>query len=391
MAHDIDERIPVYRPSATDLERQYVAETLDSGWWGYGPRARQLEEHVRDQVGAGEVLACTSGTAALHLALLLADVGPGDEVIVPALTWISTALAVVYTGARPVFADVEEESLGLDLDSVRAAVTPRTRAVIQVHYTGLPGRIDEMQALAREKGLVLIEDAAHAFGAEYRGRRIGGHSDFVCFSMNAVKNAAAGEGGLLAFRDRSLRPRAERLSWLGVSKQTFDISGEGVARRPAVAMEVGFKYRMSDINAAVGLAQAERLDAANAKRRAICRIYADAFRNIAGIRLISDRPEAVSSCHMFAMRVPAAQRDALRAWLGEQGIESSIQYPPLNDEPMFRSPDNAATPRARQAGRELLSLPVFPDLPLEKALMICGAVTSFFAFEAVATEERVTA
>ena len=371
-------KIPLFKPSISSAEKERVIEVLDSCWWAYGPVAKELEKKTKEYLGCKEAIACSSCTAALHLALSLADVAPGDEVIVPAITWVSPAAAVIYLDATPVFADVDRSSLNLDPDSVEAAITNKTKAVIMVHYTGMPGPINEIHEIVKHKGIVIIEDAAHAFGATYRKKRIGIHSSFVCFSLNAVKNVAAGEGGILCFSNNDLREKAERLFWLGLSDTTFNLTKGKPNRAPAIAVQKGYKYAMPDILAAIALAQLERLDEMNRRRQQLVLAYTEHLSQITKVTLpkLSGK-NTQSSWAMFVIRVPADDRDALRAYLGANDIETAIHYPPLNEQPFFIG-YRGNTPVASQESRRIVTLPLFPDMTITEIDKICNIITDFF-------------
>jgi len=370
------QRVPVFRPAVSPLEKRYVGAVLDSGWWGYGKMARELERRVASLVGAGDALACTSCTAALHLALLLAGVGPGDDVLVPPITFVSTAMAVVYVGARPVFVDVDPLFLQLNPACIQNALTERTKAIILVDYAGVPSLVEEVVLMLKPAGITVIEDAAHAFGATVNGRPVGRAALFTCFSFNAVKNLAAGEGGMLCFADPALRKQVEELSWLGLSRHTYDLSLDVPHRQPAEVRGIGFKYRMADLNAAVALAQLERQPQLQECRRRLVRIYQEELGESSAVELPRERAGTTSSNHMFVIRVPAEVRDSLRGYLAEHGIETAVHYPALNEHAFFRD-YGQATPVASAESRRVITLPLFPDLPAVEVRRIASLVREF--------------
>ncbi|HET6201326.1 MAG TPA: GNAT family N-acetyltransferase [Planctomycetota bacterium] len=377
--------IPVFRPSLGDEEIAAVAEVLRSGWIGLGPKTAAFERAFAESVGARHAVGTASGTAALHLALLGLGVGPGDEVIVPSLTFVSTAHAVRYCGGVPVFADVEEETLCLDPRDVRRKISPRTKAILPVHYGGHPADLDALQALARRHRLLLLEDAAHAAGAEYGGRRVGspGPSAAVCFSFHAVKNLTTGEGGMVTTDDEGLARRLRELRWMGISRDTWErTKGDAVHAWRYEVRSLGWKAHLSDIQAAIGLVQLRKLDAGNARRREIALRYAAALRDLPGVRIPVERPGLRSSWHLYPIR--AQRRDDLLAFLKKRGIAPGVHYFPLHLHPYYLETGEKARfagpgtcPVAERAWKELLSLPLYPGLAEAEIEAVVRAVRDF--------------
>jgi UDP-4-amino-4-deoxy-L-arabinose-oxoglutarate aminotransferase len=242
----------------------------------------------------------------------------------------------------------------------------------------MPGPIAEVQRVVDGRGIPVVEDAAHAFGARYHGRPIGSGSPFVCFSLSAVKNVAAGEGGLLCFADAALRPRLEALSWLGLTRDTVTKSSAAL-NEPARVLTVGYKYRMPDLFAALALAQLDRLEELNSRRRKLASAYLEALSAVPEVELPRVRPQTESSWHMFVIRVPVDARDSLRIALASRDIETSVHYPPLNEEPLFQG--GHRTPIAAREARRILTLPLFPDMSLADVTRVCGAICDFFRGE----------
>ncbi|KPK42374.1 MAG: hypothetical protein AMK72_14355, partial [Planctomycetes bacterium SM23_25] len=268
--------IPVFRPSYGEREFKAVREVMASGWVGLGPKTAEFEQRLAAYLGVRHAVALNSGTAALHLAMVLADV-KDREVITTPLTFVSTNHAILYCGGTPVFADVEERTANIDPASVARLVTDKTRAIVCVHYGGRPCRMDALEAIAKEHGLVLIEDAAHGCGGEHRGRKLGAIGDFGAFSFHAVKNLATGEGGAIVTNDDEADARLRRLRWLGITKDTWSRETTVKYSWYYTVEEVGFKYHMNDIPAAIGLVQLARLDEMNAARETWARAYGEAL------------------------------------------------------------------------------------------------------------------
>jgi dTDP-4-amino-4,6-dideoxygalactose transaminase len=354
--------IRIAQPLLGDEERAAVIAVLDSGQLASGPKVRQLEEaFARDVAGTAEAVAVANGTAALHLALLAHGIGPGDEVITTPFTFQATANMVIAVGARPVFVDVSEDG-NLDPSLIEAAITPRTRAILPVHLYGRLCDLTAISAVAQRHGLALIEDAAQAHGARINGHAAGSFGT-GCFSLYATKNITTGEGGLITTNDPALAQRLRRLRSHGESERYNSV-------------ELGFNYRLTDIAAAIGLAQLQRLDAFTELRRRNAE-YLSA--NLRGVTLPPEpvEPEA-HVWHQYTVRVTG--RDELAAWLRQHDIESAVHYPRvLPDHPLYRDLGYEAEdlPVARKLAGEVLSLPVHPGLSLAELDQIVAAVNAW--------------
>ena len=273
--------IPFYRPDIGDEEIAAVVETLRSGWLTVGPRTQEFEQEFARAVGAPHAVAVSSCTAALHLALDALDLEPGDEVITSTLTFAATGATIIHSGARPVLADCTRDTLNIDPADVARKVTPRTRAVVPVHYAGQPAPMDEILEIARQHRLTVIEDAAHALPASYRGRAVGTIGDLTAFSFYATKNLTTGEGGMLTFANADLADRLRSRRLHGMSRDAWRRYSAQGSWRYDVSYP-GFKYNMTDVAAAMGLVQLRRLPALHRRRREIVALYDE---------MLSDRPE----------------------------------------------------------------------------------------------------
>jgi perosamine synthetase len=365
--------IPVFRPSVTQDEIDAVADVLRSGWWGAGPRTREFEMRFAAAMGAAEAIGTSSGTASLQLALVALDLA-GREVVTTALTFVSTNHAILHAGARPVFADVDPDTLTIDPAAAERAITPATGAIMVVHYGGHPAAMDELRGIADRHGLPIVEDAAHACGATYRGRPVGSLSRLTCFSFHAVKNLAMGEGGAITTDDPELAACLGRLRWLGLSKDTWTRSGSSAYAWDYDLSEIGFKAHLSDIPAAIGLVQLRRLDALNARRREIVGLYRNALDDLDWLQLPVERPEVRSSWHLFAVRL--ADRNGLIAHLAERGVAASVHYRPTHLYRPYR-PYATSLPVTEREWPRLLTLPLFPDLTPAEIDQVVDAVRSF--------------
>lgn len=372
---EANELIPVFRPSITEEEIEAVAQVMRSGWLGLGPVTGEFERALENAFGAKRVVAVNSGTAALHLAMCLLDLKPEDEVIVPAVTFVSTAHVVEYCGAKVVFADVDEETLCIDIDDVRRKITDRTRAVVPVHYAGHPCDLDGLRDAVRGRNITIVEDAAHACGARYKGKPVGGLSPFTCFSFHAVKNLTCGEGGAVCVQTETHARKLRELRWLGISKDTYTRSSrERVYAWQYWVNELGFKYHMHDMAAAMGLVQLRRLEENNAKRRTVAERYNEAFGPRAWIETPPERGDVHSSWHIYHIKVP--ERDRMVAHLKKHGIAPGVHYYPVHMHPHY-APLNAQCPIAEEIWKRILSLPMFPDMTDEQIERVIAAVLSF--------------
>ena len=338
-------------PAIGEEEVAAVAETLRSGWLTTGPRAALLEARCASYLEAEHVLAVSSGTAAMHLALLAIHVGPGDEVVTSPITWPATANVIEHTGATPVFCDVREDDLNLDAALLPAVVTERTKAILPVHLAGQPCDLDPIHAL----GIPVVEDAAHAFESRYRGRKLGGLSDATCFSLYATKNVAAGEGGLVATNRGDV---AERIRSMRLTRR-----GDG-ARYDQVTW--GFKANLSDVLAAIALVQLEKLERHTEIRERQFGLYDEGVAVLDGVTPLARDPRDTHALHLYVVRIDpdraGATRDDYQRALAEERIATSIHFLPVHRLTWFREryPDRPPLPVAERAGEEVLSLPLSP-------------------------------
>ena len=369
--------LPVSRPSLLGPELIYVEEVLRSGWWGYGLVAQYLEKLFAQYCGPNvHALAVSSCTAALHLAIAAARVQAGDEVIVPGITYVSTAAAVVHAGATPRFADIDPSTLTISPEAVERELSPRTRAIIPVHYAGVPADISSIEQLVHERSIVLIEDAAHAMGAERDGCRVGSRSSFTCFSFAPTKHVPSCGGGMLLFRDGSLTTQLRELSNLGLRVDTYQRSTQlGVAPANEV-IRIGYKYRMDDVTAAIAVAQFERMQEILDRRAALVARYYYNLRSVKGIELIAIPESTKPSWYIMPIRVPASVRDVIRVRLASEGIDTSIHYPCLIEQPAFKDmPGN--TPVASREAQRLISLPLHTEMTINEVDRVCEIIADY--------------
>ena len=360
--------LPYNRPTIAEEDIAEVVDTLRSGWLTTGPKTTRFEREFAAYTGARHALAVNSATAALHLALVAAGVGPGDEVITTPLTFAACANVIVRQGARPVLADISPDDLNLAPEQVDRSLTPHTRAVMAVHYAGQPCRMDELLAIARRHHLFLLEDAAHAAGAAYKGRMIGSIGDATAFSFYATKNLTTGEGGMLTTDRGDVDERARIMTLHGMSRDAWRRYHRGGSWYYEV-LEPGYKYNMGDIQAALGLAQLGRLDAMNARRAHLAARLSAHLRGCEALEAPVARPEVRHVWHLYVVRLrPAALRIDRAAFIEElsrRGIGTSVHFIPIHYHPYYREGFGFRPgdyPVAEDAYERIISLPLYPAM-----------------------------
>jgi len=346
-------RIPVCEPYLAGREAEYVRDCIDTNWISSaGKYLAQFEEGFARYCGCAHGIATTSGTTALHLAIAARGLGPGDEIIMPAFTIASTVFAALYAAATPVLVDVEPDTWTMRVEDVAAKVGPRTRAILPVHMYGHPCDMDPLRDLARRHDLWVLEDAAEAHGAEYKGARCGSLGDAACFSFYANKIVSTGEGGMVVTNDAQLADRCRSLKNLGFNRE-----------RRFLHDAVGFNYRMTNVQAAIGLAQLERADEYVALRRLHGARYTALLQNVEGLRLPVERPWARNVYWMFGIVVEdgfGCSRDEVRAGLAERGVDTRTFFIPMHEQPVFHRQglfSSEQYPVASDLGRRGLYLP----------------------------------
>jgi dTDP-4-amino-4,6-dideoxygalactose transaminase len=335
-------------PAITEAEIDAVAETLRSGWLTTGPRTAELERRMGEFLEAKHALAVSSGTAALHLALVALGVGPGDEVITTSITWPATANVIVHCGATPVFADVRDDTLNIDPERVAELVSERTRAILPVDLYGQAADLDPLLAF----GLPVVEDAAHAAESRYRGRKVGSIADVTCFSLYATKNIAAGEGGLISTNSDDI---AAAVDDLRVMRR-----GHGSLYDIAVP---GYKANLSDVLASIALVQLDKVEEHAQIRRRHVALYDEGLAGLDGVEPVARDPRDTHANHLYVVRVTFASRDAVQSALADENIGTSIHFLPVHTLSAYRdrlAPHQPPLPVTERAGNEVLSLPLSP-------------------------------
>lgn len=361
--------LPFAQPDIGEEEIAEVAETLRSGWLTSGPKVQAFEAAFREITGASHAVALSSATAGLHLALLAAGIGPGDEVITTPFTFAATVNVILHAGAAPVLADIGEDDYNIDPVEVERRISPRTKAIVPVHYSGQPCRMDELLALARTHGLRVIEDAAHAVGAQYHGRPVGVLSDAAVFSFYVIKSITTGQGGMLTTDDEQLAERVRLLSLHGLSRDAWDRYSSGGSWAYQV-LAPGFNYVMTDIQAAIGIHQVKRIAAYQQRR---VHLAAEYDRLLTGVPEVIRPPvrddDLVHPWHLYPIRLdphrsPVSRDDCIEE-LRARGIGTSVHFIPVHLHPYYRETLGLRPgdfPVAERVFEGLISLPLYPRM-----------------------------
>jgi dTDP-4-amino-4,6-dideoxygalactose transaminase len=353
-----------------------VTEAVRSGWWSMGPRVSELEREFARFCGSAHAIAVANGTAALHLALLATGCGNGDEVLVPSLNFVAAANTILHTGATPVFCDIRgPHDLTVSPEDLEAAVSRRTRAIVVMHYGGNPCHMEAICELAKAHDLAVIEDAAHAPGAQWGGRMCGTIGDLGCFSFFSNKNLPVGEGGMIVTNDDSLAESVRLLRSHGMTTLTWDRHRGHASSYDVV--RAGFNYRLDEIRAALALVQLERLEGQNAARGRIVGFYRDVLDGKNGLSMpFAPRDHVIPVHHLAVIVLPeGSRRDEVRGLLAERGIQTSVHYPPIH---LFQTYSELGSkrllPQTEAVGERLVTLPLFPHMSDGQAVAVTEAV-----------------
>jgi len=370
--------LPFSKPSITESEIHAVGEVLRSGWITTGAKCTEFEQRVCEATGARHAVALTSATAGMQLALHALGIGPGDEVITPSLTWVSTVNLITLCGATPVFADVDRDSLMITAESVAPLINERTRLIVPVHYAGAAAELDPLRTLASQHSIPLIEDAAHAIGTRYQGRNIGADGTAI-FSFHPIKNITTGEGGMFCTDDPALAERIRRLKFHGLGADAFDRQSQG--RTPqAEVQEPGYKFNLPDMNAVLGIGQLARLDQLNARREQLAQQYLSQLHGVEGILPLRTSPTTTRHAwHLFIVRVDSdtsgIDRDRFMAELKARGIGSGLHFKAAHLQKYYREQYHHpySLPNTEWNSQRICSLPLFPDMRDEDVTRVVDA------------------
>lgn len=371
--------IPLLEANLGAEEMEALKKVIDSKWLSMGEATEEFEHRFASYLGAKYALAVSSGTAALHLAYLALGIGPGDEVIVPSLTFVATANAVLYTGAEPIFADISgDNDLNISPFDIRAKITDRTRAIAVVHYGGYPARMDEISELAAAYNLFVIEDTAHAPGAEFDGKKLGTIGDVGCFSFYANKNLVVGEGGMVTTNDEYLANKVRILRSHGMTALARERYRAG---KPGYdCLDLGYNYRMDELSAALGLVQLDKLEGDNLRREKLVAEYRERLAGLSGISLPFENHYGNAAYHIMPLLLNGLDRDSFIEKLREKGIQTSIHYTPIHLFTYYRQRfgyKEGLLPLTESVAAREVTLPLYPSMGEDKISYIVDAIREF--------------
>jgi dTDP-4-amino-4,6-dideoxygalactose transaminase len=367
--------LPVSRPSIGQEELKEVEKVFSTGWLGLGSTVFEFENKLKDYLGAKHVLAVNTGTTALHIALDAFGIKDGDEVIVPSLTFCASIQVITALGAIPVFCEINPDNLNMDINDVQNRITTKTKAIMPVHYCGQACNMDALMEIGKKHNIAIIEDAAHAFGSSYQGKKLGSFGDATCFSFDPIKNLTCGEGGAVVMSDDTIAELIRTKRILGIDKDTWHRYRNERAWFYEVTTQ-GYRYHMSNINAAIGLAQLKKVDSFIQKKKGIVQKYNDAFINIDGVKILSWNLEETAP-FTYIIRVLNGVREDMIAFLNGKGVGTGIHYIPNHLQPFFKS-FATSLPVTEQIGEEILTLPLYYDMTDEQVSTVINSVNDFF-------------
>jgi dTDP-4-amino-4,6-dideoxygalactose transaminase len=367
-------QIPFALPFIGEEEINAVVDTMRSGWLTMGKKTFEFEAAIAEYTGADYAIAVNSCTAALHLSLIAAGIKPGDEVITSPYTFAATGNVIVHTGAKPVFADIDPDTYNIDPLKVAYSITPHTKAIIPVHYGGQPCEMAALMEIAEDNNLIIIEDAAHAIGASYRGKKIGNSEHATCFSFYATKNITTGEGGAVTTNDSKFADKIRKLRLHGISKDAWNRYGGGSWKYDIE--ECGWKYNTTDIQAAIGIHQITKVDMFGSLRKKYAELYTEHFKNIPGIQVpaISDNG---NEFHLYPLLVPKEWRDLLITKLSEHGVFCSVHFIPLHLHSFYQRNYEfkyGDFPVCESVYEREVSLPIYPKMTDDDVLYVIESV-----------------
>ena len=353
------DRIQLFKPWMGEEEYAALREPLETGWIGSGPKVLEFERQFAEYIGVKHAVALNSGTAALHLAMLVSGVEDG-EILTTSMTFVSSNHCILHAGAEPVFCDIEPDTLNVDVNGLEAAITDRTRAILVVHYGGHPCDMDPVLELASNYGLKVIEDVAQGCGGSYRGKKLGSIGDIGCFSFDSRKNLTTADGGMLTTDDDIVAERIQRLKWLGISRGTWQRYKDRPSWDYGEINELGFKYLMNDIAASIGLVQLSKLNCGNDMRRTLYERYREAFAGVDGVDLLATRDYGQSACYCAVIQVD--NRDEVHEFLADNGIDTAVHYLPCHHYPIYSRYNKRQLPVTDSLWQRILTIPLFPGL-----------------------------
>lgn len=352
-----------------------VKEAFEYGYFGLAYKTNEFEQEIGKFLGTDRFVITTStGTNALHLALDTIGVKEGDEVIMPSFTFVATAQAVAMCGGKPVFCEVDPVTFLMDIEDVKRKITDKTKAIIPVHYAGRPCDMDALMKIREETGIRIVEDAAHAFGTYYKGKKIGSFGDVTCFSFDSIKVMTCGEGGAIVTDDPAFDDLSRKKRLLGIDRKTMHVKDWKKRSWVYDVPTLGYRYHMSNINAAIGLAQIRKIDKFIGRRREICHLYDQELKDVQGLCIMPDEYDTITP-FMYVIRVRDGKRNALKDYLMEHDIESGISYIPCHHFSLFQGQE--ILPVTDEIYEEILCLPIHYELSDDDVREVCGVIKEF--------------
>lgn len=374
--------IRLFYPLIDEQDARSISVALDEAWLGLGKHVYEFEQlwEKRLCLEPGHAIATNSATAALHLSLLLADLPPASEVLVPSLTFISSVSTIVQAGHVPVFVDVDEQSLTVSVSDLARKITSKTKAIVVVHYGGEPCDMPAIIELAHEHKLIVIEDCAHTQGSTYKGRPLGSWGDFGCFSFEEKKGMTTGDGGMIVTKKRNDALRAKHMRWLGIDKDTWQRSSSNQGHHNCYyeIHELGYKYNMNNLAARLGISQLQKLDRINSIKRTHIQHYLERLSGIPAVKpllpysLLSDE-----SCSYWLFGLRVENRDKLMTHLDETNISYGMHFTPINEQPIFHG--SGHTPVTSRIAKQIITLPLSPGHSHEQIEYVCQEIIAFFS------------
>ncbi len=368
--------LSVSKPSIGKEELGEIEKVFQTGWLGLGSLVFEFENALKNYLPAKNVIAVNTGTTALHIALDAYGIGAGDEVIVPSLTFCASIQVITALGARPVFCDIDPNTLNVDIEDIKQKITSRTKAIMPVHYCGKACDMDALLSIGKANKIFIIEDAAHAFGSSYKERRIGSFGDATCFSFDPIKNITCGEGGAVTLSDDAIAEEIRRKRILGIDKDTWHRYKNERSWFYEVNTQ-GYRYHMSNINAAIGLMQFKKMDGFIQRKKDIVDFYNRELKSLEGIKLLDWNTEDTAP-FTYIIRVLHGNRDEMMDFLKDKGVGTGIHYIPNHIQPFFQKYATEALPVTEKVWKEILTLPLYVDLTDSDIETVVRSVKAFF-------------
>lgn len=370
--------IPYGRQSIREEDIEEVVRVLRSDYLTTGPKVAEFDKVVADYVGAKYAVAVSNGTAALHIACLAAGIGAGDEVITSPITFAASANCVLYCGGTPVFADIKKDTYNIDPEDIERKITPKTKAIIPVHYTGQPCEMDAITEIAKKHNLIVIEDGAQVISGEYKGKKIGSISDMTTFSFHPVKPVTTGEGGMVTTNNKELYERLKLFHTHGITREP-ELMDKQDGPWYYEQLELGFNYRITDIQCALGISQMRRLDAFAEHRRMLAARYNKGFAGCKNVITPYQHPDCLSSWHLYMIQVPADMRKSVFEKLRQAGIGVNVHYIPVYKHPYYQAHgyQDICCPNAEAFYAGAITLPLYADMTKEQVDYVVEKVIEF--------------